>query len=106
MKYEVNANGTGYVFTRDNGEQIEFTPLEINFVFHAMERGYWRSNIENAIELYCECLDFDEIYEDEFIQYCLDELNSKWECGTLESDPDFEKLVIDLAHENGIWRNN
>ena len=104
MKYEANKNGTGYVFTRDNGEQIELSPLEINFVFHEMERCYWRGNIENAIECSYECLDFDVMDEDEFIQCCLDELNSKWECGTLDADPDFDKIVLDIAKENGIWR--
>ena len=106
MNYEENRNGTGYVFTRDNGEQIEFTPVEIGFVFHEMERCYWRGNIENAIERCIEQFDFDKMDEDEFVQCCLDELESKWENDMLDDDPDFDEVVFEIAQDNGIWRND
>jgi hypothetical protein len=41
---------------------------------------------------------------DEFIDLCLDELESKWENMTLDNEPDYEGVVFDVANENGVWR--
>ncbi len=103
MKYE--ATDLGYVFTRANGERIELTPSEVSFIYHGMERINWRGNIENAIELCEECFDFDAMDQQEFIQMCMDELESRWENLRIDDGVDYDELVFDMAQENKIWRN-
>lgn len=95
-----------YAFVRDNGERILFTPTEINFISHELERNDWRCNIEMEIESNIDSLHFDNMTEEEFTQECMNELESKWELGRLDNDPDYQCVVFDIAQENGIWRDN
>lgn len=103
MKYE--STDLGFTFTRDDGEKVKFAPDEITFILHEIEKRQWEGSIYNAIDLADGCIDFDSMTEEEFKQYCMDELQSKYECQTLESNPDFDELVFDIAQENGMWRN-
>ena len=81
-----------------------FTANELAFIYHAVERNGWKSEIEEEIDVSEENLVFDNISREEFVGLCIDELESKWENMTLDNDPDYEGVVFDVANENGVWR--
>lgn len=88
-----------------NGKKkVELTWAELGFIHHQMERNAWSAGIEDEIEESEDNLIFEDTTRDEFIDMCLDELESRWENMTLNNDPDYEGIVFDVANENGVWR--
>lgn len=85
--------------------EIFFSPEEISFIGHALERVGWKSNIDIEIDNNYDNIDFENMSRDEFMDLCMDELESKWECGMLNNEPDYQEIVFDVAQENGIWRD-
>ena len=88
-----------------NGDrEIFFTHAELSFIQHQMERSDWVVGIEEEIDESEDNLVFDDTTREQFVELCLDELESKWENYTLNNDPDYEGIVFDVANENGVWR--
>lgn len=88
-----------------NGEKkLELTGSELGFISHQVERNGWADCIESEIDQDEDNLIFENMSRDEFIDLCLDELESKWENMTLDNEPDYEGVVFDVANENGVWR--
>ena len=85
-------------------KKVELTCSELVFIRHQMERNAWSAGIEFEIDESEDNLIFDETTRDEFLDLCLDELESKWENDTLNNEPDYEGIVFDVANENGVWR--
>ena len=91
-------------FTNDT-RIVPLTANELSFIQHAVERNGWESGLDDAINDDEDNLDLDMMSRDELIELCMDELESKWECRTLDSDPDYAEILFDVAQENGIWRD-
>lgn len=88
-----------------NGTKIvKLTSEEVSFIEHALERNAWETGIEAEIDANDDYIVFDEMSRDDLVEACMDELESKWECETLSTDPDYEEIVFDVANENGMWR--
>ena len=96
----------GFIFERDNGEKVRMSHAEIGFVSHQLERNSWGYGIDMEIESNYDSLNFDSMTEAEFKKECIDDLESKWELGRLDNEPDYQCVVFDVAQENGIWRND
>lgn len=63
------------------------------------------ANIDTAIDDNDGSIDFCDVERDQFIELCMDEMESRWECGTMNNSPDYQEIVFDVALENGIWRD-
>ena len=97
---------TGYIFTRESGEQVKFSGYEISFISHWFERSGWQDGFDAEIDNNEESIDLTDMSRKELIELCMDELESKWENGTLDDYcPDYEGILFDVAQENGIWRD-
>lgn len=103
MKFDVN--GTRYAFTRSNGEVVEFNPVEISFISHEIQKHHWRVELEYEVDSNIDNLDFSEMSKEELIDYCIDELERRWENDTLDAEPDYQEIIFDSAQENEIWRD-
>ena len=84
--------------------EIFLSPAEISFIEHALEQNAWKAELEMEIDSNDDSLDFGEISKADFLDLCMDEMESKWECQTLFDNPDYQEIVFDVANENGIWR--
>ena len=102
---QLKVNGNKYEFTRENGEVVEFNPIEINFITRQLERNKWLENIEFYIDSYKENFDFTEISREEFIDQCMDTLEDRWVSDTIGDNIDYQELVVDEASNAEIWRD-
>ena len=97
-------NNGVWEFVSEN-RTILLTPAEISFLAHSLERSAWEAEISLEIDSNEDNIDFSEVTKDELVDACLDELESKWELGTLNNEPDYQCVVFDVAQENGWWRD-
>ena len=104
MKLVSDEIGT-FTFTRDNGEEVLFSYKEINFIEYELEKLSWRSGMEDQIEYDEDDIDFSEISKEEFLDLCMEDLESRAENMTLGNDIDYGGIVFDVAQENGMWRD-
>ena len=103
---EFVVNGARYLFTRDDGEVVEFNPVEISFIDHQLERHHWRVELDLEIDSNVECLNFSKMSRDELIDCCMEELEEKWKDNDLDSEPDYQEIVFNNAQENKMWRDD
>ena len=89
----------------NGAETIRLSAVQISFLSHEFERHGWEYGIEDEIDLCSDSIDFSEISREEFVDMCMDEMQSKWEIGYLNTEPDYEQVVFGVAEENGIWRD-
>lgn len=90
----------------NNGErELFFSPEEISFIEHAMERVGWEASLEEQIDYDSDNLDFSSISRDEFVRLCVDEMQSRWENSDNYGEPDYGGIVFDIAQDNEIWRD-
>ena len=102
---EYGWNGKFWVFK--NGDKVvELTPVEVAFLEHAFERNTWEYEIEMEIDNEEDNINLDVMTREEFVNACIDDLESKYELGILENKPDYQCVVFDVAQEIGIWRND
>ena len=98
-----NKNGK-YIFTKQDGTQIDLNYIEVNFIEEFIRHNMWRANLEDTIDDDVDNYDFSEISRDEFVGLCIDEMQSKYEVCEL-GEPDYSKITFSVAEENEIWRD-
>lgn len=96
----------GYVFIKENGNHVRLSVCEISFILHWFERSGWRDGFDAEIDNNEDSIDLTDISRKELIELCMDDLEFRWENGTLNDYcPDYEGILFDIAQENGIWRD-
>lgn len=94
-----------FINRNNPAREVFFSPAEIGFIEHSLERNAWQSGIAEQVEYDEDNLDFSTITREEFIDMCDDELQNRWEICSDIGDPDYGGIVFDVAQENGIWRD-
>lgn len=90
-----------------NGDtEYTFSYQDIEFLSHAMERHKWANGIDDAIEDQMDFLNFNTVNKEQFVDMCLDEIESLWELrDCIEwADPDYFDIVYGVAKMNEMWR--
>ena len=86
--------------------EIWLTNKEANFIAMALKHDRWRYDLMNQIVYDEDSLDFSKVTMQEFIDLCIEEIDSNIEIYGDEWEPDVEDIVFDVAHENEIWRDD
>lgn len=94
----------GFTFTRESGEEVKFSYKEVNFIEHELTKNNWRNGIDEQIDYDEENIDFTEHSRDELINWCVDELESKFENSYDFGEPDYAEILFDIAQDNGMWK--
>jgi hypothetical protein len=103
---QLKVNGNKYVFTRENGEVVEFNHLEIAFLAFEFRKMEWIVELECEIDSNIDNLDFSQMSREEFLEDCLETLKFRWECNTIGNNSiDYQEIVVDEAEDSGIWRD-
>ena len=97
----------GYAFTQENGKVVAMTWKEYNFLQQEMEKNKFRNKIAEQVDFEEEedNLDFSRLTKEEFIDMCMDDAMSKYECyGDSFEDIDPSDIVFDIAQEQAVWK--
>ena len=106
MKLSFNVN-TAMWELEIKGATITMTPSELCELDHVFERQHWVGYIQTAIEENEEFINMEKMDEDEFIDECMAELESRREtCATHHYTPDYDDVVQSVAEDNDMWRDD
>ena len=101
---EIHGENGKYIFTKQDGTQIDLEWIEVNFIEKWLRHDSWRAKIHDAIDADADSYDFSEISREEFVNLCVDEMQSKYEAYEL-GEPDYSEIAFSVAKENEIWRD-
>lgn len=101
---KIECIGNQYKLTRSDGSVITLAWNEMNCIEEYIRHRAWRSNLEDEIDDNEGNLDFSEISRDAFVDLCIDEMQSKYECCDL-GEPDYSGIVFGVAEDNDLWRD-
>ena len=95
-----------FVLNRPDGTHMTLTFEEMKAIESFMRHRRWLAEIINQMDFDAGNLDIDSDEDrDHFVNMCLDEIRSDIEIyGEDGYDPCIEKIVFDVAQDNGLWR--
>ena len=102
---EIRQTETGYKLTRENGQEFDLTFLEMSMVQDYFRKCGWRSDIEEQIDLWDDCISFEKKSRTEFVDEVLEAVVERWENCFSFGDNTIHDMVQEYAIECGIWRD-
>ena len=98
--------GNKYVLNRPDGTTLDLNWDEMKAIESFLRHRSWTTEILNQMDFDEDNLDLDTSESrQKFVDLCLDEIGCNLEIyGEDYYEPDIEKIVFDVAQENGIWR--
>ena len=103
MAIKMEQIGNQYKLTRRDGSEIILEWSELNVIEEYIRQRAWRANLEDQIDEESDSIDFSVLPRDEFVNQCIEEMQSLYECCDI-CEPDYADIVFGVAEYNDMWK--
>lgn len=93
----------GYYQLNSENRTVLLTYGECKCIVDYFRRLGWRGMLNAAIDNDEDHYDFSKISREEFLDMCIEEIQWKYDAGTLH-EPEYDDIVFDMAEGNGVWK--